>query len=570
MMAALFVWVALALALLAPTSAGAHPADRLLQHSIITVSGDGVTVDIAISGGLIAVEGVARRIDANSDGVFAPDEAQAWLAGFLGQIQVTQDGRQVTPEPGGVSLALPDPTRFQLGLAPLTIRFALPVAPDATTLTRADILVTNTYLLDMTDFRVDIFVGRGGTMHGAVTPGKTMRLLVEIDPTQRGGGAPIAAAARWSATGVVARADDLLNRERTSQLVVAMLTVFVVMGALHAVQPGHGKTLVAAWLIATGGTPRDAVTLAGIVTLTHTLSVFVLGGATLAASQWFLPSRVIPALGVVSGLLVAGMGAQMLWRSTTRWRATNNAKHLNRTCLPNTAASDDGTDPIAKRAHGNQGERLPDLIDTQTGDPHAPGAGNDRYGAVNPHTNPTHDHHTLAHRHGDSHHHGGHAHEHTHGDPHHHHEHDHALLDDEAHARAHLADLDSVYVLANGRRRVALRQLVTLGVSGGIAPCPDALAILLLAIGIGQAAFGMIAILAFSLGLSVVLVAFGLGVALAGPAWRRARATAGEGRGARMDRLTAPLGRLAAISPVLSALVVLGLGIGLLWKALAI
>jgi ABC-type nickel/cobalt efflux system permease component RcnA len=127
-----------------------------------------------------------------------------------------------------------------------------------------------------------------------------------------------------------------------------------------------------------------------------------------------------------------------------------------------------------------------------------------------------------------------------------------------------------VYVLANGRRRVALRQLVTLGVSGGIAPCPDALAILLLAIGIGQAAFGMIAIVAFSLGLSVVLVSFGLGVALVGPAWRRARASAGDRQGARMDRLTAPLGRLAAISPILSAIVVLGLGLGLLWKALAL
>jgi len=481
-----------------PAGTSAHPADRLLQHAMITVSGDGVTVDIAISGGLLAVKGLAHRIDTDGDGLFAPAEAQAWLTEFLGQVRVTQDGRAVTPNPDGVSLSLPDPTRFQLGLAPLTIRFSLPVVADGATTTRADILVTNTYLLDMTDFRVDVFVGPGGAMLGAVTPGKTMRLLVEIDPTVAGGGAPVAAAERWSASGVVARADELLHRERTPQLVIAMLAIFVVMGGLHALQPGHGKTLVAAWLVATGGTPRDAVTLAGIVTVTHTLSVFVLGGASLAASQWFLPSRVIPALGIVSGLLVAGMGAQMLWRSTARWR------HAGR--------------PAGSSHHH-------------------------------------HDH--------DHHHEGDHAHDHPHA-------HTHDSLDDVDHARAHAMELDRVYVLANGRRRVAMRQLIALGISGGIAPCPDALAILLLAIGIGEAAFGMVAIVAFSLGLSVVLVAFGLGVALAGPAWRRARASASDGRRSRMDRIASPLSRLAVVSPILSALIVLALGIGFLWKALAI
>ena len=524
--APLAVALAVALALLSslfvrPSDVSAHPADRLIQHALITVGGDGVTVDIAISGGLLAVEGIAQRIDADRDGRFSPAEAQSWLGVFLDHLQVTQDGAPVSPEPGRVSLTLPDPTLFKLGLAPLTLRFSLLVAPDATTITRADITISNSYLLDLTDFRVDVFPGTGGILLVPVPPGKTMRLLVEIDPTQQGGGAPAAASPRWSASGVVAEANDLLAHERTPTFVAAMLALFVAMGGLHALQPGHGKTLVATWLVATGGTPRDAIVLAGIVTATHTLSVFALGAATLAASQWFLPSRVIPALGILSGALVAGMGGQMLWRSSARWRGTHLAKSRVNNYFPQSIG------PLSSTYDGKSSQRE-----------------------------------------AESHHHG-----HEHDAQQHPHEHHHALLDDAAHARAHLADIDTVYVLADpgagGRRRVSLRQLVTLGISGGIAPCPDALAILLLAVGIGEAPFGMIAIVAFSLGLSVVLIAFGLAVALAGPAWRRVRATAGP-RGEWMDRATAPLARFTALAPVISALVLLGLGLGLLWRALSL
>ncbi|MGH2535457.1 MAG: sulfite exporter TauE/SafE family protein [Thermomicrobiales bacterium] len=111
---------------------------------------------------------------------------------------------------------------------------------------------------------------------------------------------------------------------------------------------------------------------------------------------------------------------------------------------------------------------------------------------------------------------------------HHHQHHDHDHLTEEEHARLHLAAVEAATVGSGEGRRVSKRSLVALGVSGGMAPCPDALAILLLAVGINQLAFGMLAIVAFSLGLAGVLVAFGLAIALAGPVWSRlGRATTG-------------------------------------------
>jgi ABC-type nickel/cobalt efflux system permease component RcnA len=287
----------------------------------------------------------------------------------------------------------------------------------------------------------------------------------------------------------VNEARALFERPKTPWFIVAMLGIFAGMGALHAIQPGHGKTLVAAYLVATGGTPRDAMTLAGIVTATHTLSVYALGMLTLLASEWFLPSRVIPVLSVVSGLLVAGLGAMMLWKSLGRWRR--------------------------------------------------------------PGVEPDHGHHLCQHDQEYSH-----VHDHDHG----HHHHDHGHLTDEEHARLHAAEIDQVFIERNGQRRVSFRQLAVLGVSGGIAPCPDALAILLLSAGIGQAAFGMVAIVAFSVGLAAVLVAFGIGVALLRPVIGRLLNREGRDRGFA----GAALDRLVVVSPVVSALVVLGLGVAML------
>jgi nickel/cobalt transporter (NicO) family protein len=94
-------------------------------------------------------------------------------------------------------------------------------------------------------------------------------------------------------------------------LVLLLLAAFG-WGALHALSPGHGKAMVAAYLIGTRGTARHAVWLGVTVTITHTIGVFALGLLTLALSQYILPEDLYPWLTLASGLLVVTIGAGVL------------------------------------------------------------------------------------------------------------------------------------------------------------------------------------------------------------------------------------------------------------------
>lgn len=95
---------------------------------------------------------------------------------------------------------------------------------------------------------------------------------------------------------------------------VALLALVgaLLLGAVHALSPGHGKTIVGAYLIGSRGTPRHAAFLGFTVTVTHTIGVFVLGFATLYASQYIVPEKLFPILSLVSALLVLGMGVALL------------------------------------------------------------------------------------------------------------------------------------------------------------------------------------------------------------------------------------------------------------------
>lgn len=101
----------------------------------------------------------------------------------------------------------------------------------------------------------------------------------------------------------LARADEL-----TPAFLVFAVGVALVLGAAHALQPGHGKTVVAAYLVGSRGTARHAAFLGLTVTATHTAGVYALGLVTLLLSQYILPERLYPVLEVTSGLLVLGIG----------------------------------------------------------------------------------------------------------------------------------------------------------------------------------------------------------------------------------------------------------------------
>jgi ABC-type nickel/cobalt efflux system permease component RcnA len=95
-------------------------------------------------------------------------------------------------------------------------------------------------------------------------------------------------------------------------VLVFFLLAALAWGAMHALSPGHGKTMVAAYLVGTRGRARHAVALGATVTVTHTIGVFALGVVTLLLSQWILPEQLYPWLNLASGLMVVGIGAAVL------------------------------------------------------------------------------------------------------------------------------------------------------------------------------------------------------------------------------------------------------------------
>ena len=204
------------------------------------------------------------------------------------------------------------------------------------------------------------------------------------------------------------------------EIVLIALAVAVGLGAFHALEPGHGKTLVAAYLVGSRGTVQHAFLLGLIVTAAHTAGVYLLGAVTLYASQYVVPERLYPWLGVVSGVMITSLGAVLLVRRYLDKEGVSSHHHHDH----------------ADHSHGS-----------------------------------------------DHHHHRGHHDRSHHGRTHHHHDLNH---------------------------RVSLRELLTLGISGGIVPCPAALVVLLSAVSMQRIGFGLLLIVAFSIGLAAVLIAIGL------------------------------------------------------------
>ena len=98
-------------------------------------------------------------------------------------------------------------------------------------------------------------------------------------------------------------------------------------GTAHALSPGHGKAIVTAYLVGQRGTARHAAALGLIVTATHTVGVFALGLVTLALSQFIVPEQLYPWIGLVSGLLVIGVGASVLLSRLRHRRAHRHGHH---------------------------------------------------------------------------------------------------------------------------------------------------------------------------------------------------------------------------------------------------
>jgi nickel/cobalt exporter len=262
------------------------------------------------------------------------------------------------------------------------------------------------------------------------------------------GGTPPELGSREPAARDESRFESLVSHELSAGFVLVSLALALFWGAAHALGPGHGKAIVAGYLVGTRGTPRHALLLGLIVTVTHTIGVFALGLVTLALSEFIVPEQLYPWLNLVAALLVLAVGVGVLRSRLAEWLHT--------------------------RAHAREG----------------------------------HDHHRHHHHHG---------HDHRHPEP-----------------------------------GAGLRGLVGVGISGGIVPCPTALVVLLSAISLHRVGYGLVLIVAFSLGLAASITAIGLLAVTA----------------KRLFSRVSLQGPLVRALPAVSAVVVLGLGLAMTVRAL--
>jgi ABC-type nickel/cobalt efflux system permease component RcnA len=285
------------------------------------------------------------------------------------------------------------------------------------------------------------------------------RSITGVNVTLRGDGRVIAKTA--STNSLVAPAgstsqtrsnllSDMLAQGRTSPLLVVLtLLVAIGLGALHALEPGHGKTLLAVSLVGARATPKQALILAVALTFAHTAGVIAVGVVLLALAQWIVPENLYPWIALGSGALVAVLGAASLSR-------------------------------FVKARRGGAYEH-------------------------------------------------SHSHSHRNGSQDHHH------------------------VSEAGSAPLSFRSVVLIAMSGNIAPCPAALVVLLTALALHQLGYGLLVIVAFSIGLAAVLT--GLGIAVVhGASWLSHR------RG---------FDRFAQYGPLLTAVVLSIIGAVMIGKASA-
>lgn len=143
--------------------------------------------------------------------------------------------------------------------------------------------------------------------------------------------APAATQPGQTAPGMVVRGDYLSRLLHQGDIGFGMMIVGMVvafgLGAIHALSPGHGKTIVAAYLVGARGTAKHAAFLGAMVTFTHTISVFFLGFVTLFLSKYVLPEKIYPVLGAISGLSIVWIGAMLFFRRMRTARGGHTHGH---------------------------------------------------------------------------------------------------------------------------------------------------------------------------------------------------------------------------------------------------
>jgi nickel/cobalt transporter (NicO) family protein len=343
------------LPLAAPPAASAHPLGNFtINHfSRLTVGADAVHVLQVVDMAEIPALAERQRMDLDADDVVSDSEADAYLAeavpALTAALELTVNG---TP----VALRQERPPRLtfpagQAGLA--TLRLEIDLVTDLPDSAFADGTLDATFR-DLADGdrlgwrEIVVVAGAGARTEGSSVPDTSVSdaLLAypadglddPIDvreasfraaPDAGATGAQRSSAAAGPSEAVAGDPIVGLLDAGAGGPVAALLAVLVSLGlgAAHAASPGHGKTLMAAYLIGARGTPSQAFALALTVAVTHTIGVFVLGVIVLLASDVLLPERVMEWLGLASGIIVLAMGVRLTVRLVRRRNTSDSAHH---------------------------------------------------------------------------------------------------------------------------------------------------------------------------------------------------------------------------------------------------
>lgn len=446
-----------------PFSVEAHIIPTVTHTYEVHLGEKSSDVDITYFYDPVVISRYIRDFDLNNDKNIDNSEKKAWQEKFVKNIHFTSAGKVLPLEK--LVVTVPDINGLMNDGQPVEITGLITLPLSCSETTKLEITDNNAFMsVDDDIYTFDVFK-KGCLNSSLINPARNKAIALVgkmASEEEKKTGIVKGAAIKQpptTASQISELTQILKNKDIGSSVLLWALAISFVLGGLHALTPGHGKTLVAAYLVGQHGTKKDALILALVTTLTHTSSIYILGLLSLFATQYFLPERIIPALETISALAIFGMG---VWLLSKRWAELQH-----------------------EHAHHHEHEH-------------------------------SHEHHDHAHGTGPG------QHVHT------------------------LQDLKG--------QRLGLRSLISLGFSGGIVPCADALAIMIIAIGLNKTVLGMILIIFFSLGLAAVLV--GLGVLMV--------------TSRNLFERFAPSNSISRYFPVASAVIIICIGGLLVLKAVKI
>ena len=334
-----------AVVVLWPAAASAHPLGNFTinLYSGIQLTPGQVRIEYVVDMAEIPTFQEMEDIDANGDGRASDAERAAWAGRaaprLLANVSLTVDRRPVAlgvasssmrlrPGQGGLPILRLEATfaghiqadgalTYRDGNYPGRIgwREITASGQDGVALPRSSVpagSVSDALISYPQDLLSSPLHVTGATI--AYAPGVSLPAAPEPGTSVPGGARP----------GVAGGAFAGLVSHTGLPLVALSILLAVAFGAVHALGPGHGKTLMAAYLVGAGGRARQAVAIGGAVAVMHTASVLALGLVVISAERWFPPERVYPWLGLASGLVALGLGSALLVTRLAAW--TNAAR----------------------------------------------------------------------------------------------------------------------------------------------------------------------------------------------------------------------------------------------------